>query len=109
MLTYALALIIGIALGMLGGGGSILTVPVFTYVAGLDPKVAIASSLPVIAVTSAVGAFGHWRARNVQVQATLPNPGGRLRPGMFVQTQVTLGPARQVITLPARIATCASP
>jgi uncharacterized membrane protein YfcA len=71
MLTFALALCIGIALGMLGGGGSILTVPVFTYVAGLDPKVAIASSLPVIAVTSAVGAFGHWRARNVQVRTAL--------------------------------------
>lgn len=66
MLTLALALVIGVALGLLGGGGSILTVPVFTYIAGLDPKVAIASSLPVIAVTSAVGAFGHWRARNVQ-------------------------------------------
>ncbi len=39
--------------------------------------------------------------RNVQVQATLANPGGRLRPGMFVQAQVRLGEARQVITLPA--------
>ena len=66
MLTFALALLIGVALGLLGGGGSILTVPVFTYIAGLDPKVAIASSLPVIAVTSAVGALGHWRAHNVQ-------------------------------------------
>lgn len=71
MLTYALALVIGVALGLLGGGGSILTVPVFTYIAGLDPKVAIASSLPVIAVTSAVGALGHWRARNVQVRTAL--------------------------------------
>jgi membrane fusion protein (multidrug efflux system) len=39
--------------------------------------------------------------RNVQVQATLANPGGRLRPGMFVQTQITLGEVQQVITLPA--------
>jgi uncharacterized membrane protein YfcA len=71
VLTYAFALVIGIALGLLGGGGSILTVPVFTYVAGLDPKVAIASSLPVIAVTSAVGALGHWRARTVQPRTAL--------------------------------------
>lgn len=71
MLIFALALVIGVALGLLGGGGSILTVPVFTYVAGLDPKLAIASSLPVIAVTSAVGALGHWRARNVQPQTAL--------------------------------------
>lgn len=71
MLTLAFAIVIGVALGMLGGGGSILTVPVFTYVAGLDPKVAIASSLPVIAVISAVGAFGHWRSGHVQVRTAL--------------------------------------
>ena len=39
--------------------------------------------------------------RNIQVQATLPNPGGMLRPGMFVQTEVALGPGRPVIALPA--------
>jgi membrane fusion protein (multidrug efflux system) len=39
--------------------------------------------------------------RNVQVQATLANPGGRLRPGMFVQAQVMLDAARQVVALPA--------
>jgi len=39
--------------------------------------------------------------RNIQVQATLPNPGGTLRPGMFVQTEVALGPGRPVIALPA--------
>jgi len=39
--------------------------------------------------------------RNVQVQATLANPGGKLRPGMFVQAEVTLGAGRQVVALPA--------
>jgi membrane fusion protein, multidrug efflux system len=39
--------------------------------------------------------------RNVQVQATLSNPGGRLRPGMFVQTELSLGSSRTVIALPA--------
>jgi membrane fusion protein, multidrug efflux system len=39
--------------------------------------------------------------RNIQVQATLANPGGRLRPGMFVQTEVPLGPGQEVIALPA--------
>jgi membrane fusion protein, multidrug efflux system len=39
--------------------------------------------------------------RNVQVQATLPNPDGKLRPGMFVQTAVILGASRPVVTLPA--------
>jgi len=39
--------------------------------------------------------------RNIQVQATLPNPAGKLRPGMFVQVDVGLGSSRQVIELPA--------
>jgi membrane fusion protein (multidrug efflux system) len=39
--------------------------------------------------------------RNVQVQATLPNPGGRLRPGMFVETQVGTGTRSTVVALPA--------
>jgi membrane fusion protein (multidrug efflux system) len=39
--------------------------------------------------------------RNIQVQATLANPQGKLRPGMFVQVQVRLGASRQIIPLPA--------
>jgi membrane fusion protein (multidrug efflux system) len=41
------------------------------------------------------------KTRNIQVQATLPNPGGRLRPGMFVQTELVIGANRTVVTLPA--------
>jgi membrane fusion protein, multidrug efflux system len=39
--------------------------------------------------------------RNVQVQATLANPEGRLRPGMFVQTEVLLGASTAIVSLPA--------
>jgi membrane fusion protein (multidrug efflux system) len=39
--------------------------------------------------------------RNIQIQATFANPGGTLRPGMFVQTDVTLGPRRSLVALPA--------
>ena len=39
--------------------------------------------------------------RNVQAQATVANPGGKLRPGMFVQAEVTLGAPSRVISLPA--------
>jgi membrane fusion protein (multidrug efflux system) len=39
--------------------------------------------------------------RNVQVQATLANPDGKLRPGMFVQTEVILGASQKVVSLPA--------
>lgn len=58
-LTVALAVLVGISLGLLGGGGSILTVPLLAYVAGLDAKQAIATSLLVVGVTSAVGAISH--------------------------------------------------
>jgi len=60
--------VIGLALGLLGGGGSILAVPVFVYVLHLDPKQAIAMSLAVVGVTSAVGVAGHWRAGNVNLR-----------------------------------------
>ena len=66
VLTLLLSVLIGLSLGLLGGGGSILTVPILTYVAGLDPKEAIAASLFVVGVTSAVSAVNH--ARNGRVK-----------------------------------------
>ena len=67
----ALALVIGLTLGLFGGGGSILTVPVFVYVLGFDPKLAIAMSFPVVGATSLVGAIGNWRAGNVRLSSAL--------------------------------------
>lgn len=64
--VLALAVLIGISLGLLGGGGSILTVPILTYVADVPPKAAIAASLFVVGVTSAAGAISHARAGRVR-------------------------------------------
>lgn len=64
--VVALAVVVGVALGLLGGGGSILTVPLLVYVAGLEPKAAIATSLLVVAVTSAAGAASHARGGRVR-------------------------------------------
>lgn len=55
----SLAVLIGISLGVLGGGGSILTVPIFVYVLGWDPKTAIAASLGVVGLTSLIGVLPH--------------------------------------------------
>jgi membrane fusion protein (multidrug efflux system) len=41
------------------------------------------------------------QTRNIEVQATLANPGGKLRPGMFVQVELPVGKAREVVPLPA--------
>ena len=49
---------------------------------------------------SAIDSVVDQTTRNVQVQATLANPGGKLRPGMFVQSQVMLGAGRPVVALP---------
>ncbi|HET7532814.1 MAG TPA: sulfite exporter TauE/SafE family protein [Nocardioidaceae bacterium] len=64
--VLALSLLIGASLGVLGGGGSILTVPILVYVAGMDPKEAIAASLFVVGVTSAAGAISHARGGRVR-------------------------------------------
>lgn len=70
-LGFALAALIGLSLGLLGGGGSILTVPIFVYVLGFEPKEAIAMSLAVVGATSLVGSVGHWRAGNVNLRVAL--------------------------------------
>jgi uncharacterized membrane protein YfcA len=68
LLGYALALIVGLAMGLLGAGGSILTVPIFVYVLGLGAKEAIAMGLAVVGATSLVGAVQHARVGNVNLR-----------------------------------------
>ena len=76
-LTIALAVLVGISLGLLGGGGSILTVPLLAYVAGMDAKPAIATSLLVVGVTSAIGAITHARAGRVRWRVAVLFGAGR--------------------------------
>ena len=64
-LAAFLAIFIGMAVGMLGGGGSILTTPLLIYVVGFDAKQAIAASLFVVGVTSIFGLISHARAGRV--------------------------------------------
>ena len=71
LLGVALGLPVGLALGLLGGGGSILTVPIFVYMLGFGAKEAIAMSLAVVGVTSLFGAAGHWRTGNVNLRVAL--------------------------------------
>lgn len=71
VLGYALALLIGLSLGLLGGGGSILTVPVLHYVLGYGVKEAIPMSLVVVGLTSGLGAALHARDQRVNWRAVL--------------------------------------
>jgi uncharacterized protein len=71
LVGFILAALVGLSLGLLGGGGSILTVPILVYLLGFGAKTAIAMSLPIVGTTSLVGAIGHWRAGNVRLQTAL--------------------------------------
>jgi len=62
---------IGLSLGLVGGGGSIITVPILVYVAGLSPREAVPLSLAVVGSTAAVGALAQWRAGNLHLRAAL--------------------------------------
>ena len=98
-LDFALALVVGLSLGLLGGGGSILTVPIFIYASGYGAKQAIAMSLPVVGFTSLVGAIGHWRSGNVHVRTAVifgavamagAFAGARLADYLAAQTQLII-------------------
>ncbi|NVJ85583.1 MAG: sulfite exporter TauE/SafE family protein [Algoriphagus sp.] len=61
ILGYLAAILIGVSLGLIGGGGSILTVPVLVYILNIDPVLATAYSLFVVGTTSLVGAGNYMR------------------------------------------------
>lgn len=63
---------VGIVLGLLGGGGSILAVPIFLYVFRVAPKPAIAMSLAVVGMSAFVGFLGHWRQGSVNLRVGVP-------------------------------------
>lgn len=66
VVALLLAVLVGVSLGLLGGGGSILTVPILTYVVGMDAQEAIAASLFIVGATSAVSVLSHARAGRVR-------------------------------------------
>ena len=71
LLASPLGFLIGLSLGALGGGGSILAVPALVYAAGQTPKHATTTSLVLVAVTAIIGMAPHWRAGRVRFGAGL--------------------------------------
>ncbi len=67
LLASPLGFLIGLSLGTLGGGGSILAVPALVYAAGQSPKEATTTSLVLVAMTALFGIVPHWRAGRVRV------------------------------------------
>ncbi|MBU6340946.1 MAG: sulfite exporter TauE/SafE family protein [Bacteroidetes bacterium] len=68
---YLASALIGIALGLIGGGGSILTVPVLVYLFGVDPVPATAYSLFIVGATSLVGAIPKYREGVVNLKTAV--------------------------------------
>lgn len=68
---YIASVFIGISLGLIGGGGSILTVPVLVYLFGINPVLATAYSLFIVGVTSLVGAIPKYRQGLVNLKTAL--------------------------------------
>lgn len=65
VIGYLAALCVGLSLGIIGGGGSILTVPILIFFFHIDPVLATTYSLCIVGLTSGVGAFRYYRNGNI--------------------------------------------
>ena len=92
--AFLLAAGIGLLLGALGGGGSILVVPALVYGLGADPKQAVAMSLPIVASSAFVAAASYWRTRDVA-------PRWSLKFGLFAMIGAFAGAKIGVLLPPA--------
>ncbi|HAC24645.1 MAG TPA: permease, partial [Cytophagales bacterium] len=71
MLGCLASVLVGVVLGLLGGGGSILSIPILVYLFGIEPVLASAYSLFIVGVTSLVGAVPKYRQQLVNLRTGL--------------------------------------
>lgn len=71
ILGYAATVLMGILLGLIGGGGSILTIPILVYLFGMDAVQATTYSLFVVGITSVAGSYSHFRRGNIHLPTAL--------------------------------------
>lgn len=71
IIGYIGAILMGLSLGLIGGGGSILTVPILVYLFAIDPVRATAYSLFIVGMTSLFGSFSHMRLGNINLKAAV--------------------------------------
>lgn len=69
---YIAAVLIGVSLGLIGGGGSILTVPLLVYLFGISPLMAVSYSLFIVGITSLLGAINNFRKGQSSLNLALP-------------------------------------
>lgn len=68
---YLASIIIGLSLGLIGGGGSILTIPILVYLFKIDPKLATSYSLFIVGITALLGSYSHYRMGNLKIKSAL--------------------------------------
>lgn len=71
LILLFLALLVGLSLGLLGGGGSVLTVPILVYSAQLEAKEAIGMSLAIVGVTTIIGSISHYKNNNINIKLAI--------------------------------------
>lgn len=71
LLALVFGIIIGLALGLLGGGGSILTVPILVTILGQDAQVAVVTSLVIVGTNAVIGTAMHWQAGHIKLRQAL--------------------------------------
>lgn len=70
-LGYFASIIIGLSLGLVGGGGSILTIPILVYLFKIEPKLATSYSLFIVGITALSGCYSHYRMGNLKIKSAL--------------------------------------
>jgi uncharacterized membrane protein YfcA len=68
---YLASMIIGLSLGLIGGGGSILAVPVLVYLFKINPEQATSYSLFIVGFTAMIGSFSHYKLGNLKIRSAL--------------------------------------
>lgn len=91
IIGHIFAAAIGMSLGLLGGGGSVLAVPVLVYVMGIAPKQAIAMTLVIVGIVSLLGSIPHWRKGRIEL-ATVGLFGSSTMVGAFMGAKIAALP-----------------
>lgn len=71
ILGYIFSLLIGVSVGLIGSGGSILAVPILVYLFGVTPEVATTHSLFIVGITSVIAAYRHYRLGFLKLKEAL--------------------------------------
>ncbi|MGH2664658.1 sulfite exporter TauE/SafE family protein [Flavobacterium sp.] len=68
---YFASVLIGVTLGLIGGGGSILTIPILVYLFQINPKLATTYSLFIVGFTATIGGLRHYRMGNIKLKSAM--------------------------------------